>query len=370
MPNKKKRKRNKRKVIFHLDLDAFFASVEMANNPEYKKVPLIVGGRTKKSVVSTCNYLARSFGIKAGMPIFKALELCPQATVLNANYELYEKYSHDFIKIIKKTFSRKCEQISIDECFLDVTKLIKKDMLPIKLAKIIQTTIFKKLKITVSIGISYNKFLAKMASDWHKPCGITIINKKDVEKKVWPLPISKMYFVGKATAIAMYEIGIKTIGDLAKYENFKLLEAAFGSTWFDYYLNARGFGDDFVSTNNSLPKSLSIQFTLPSQTRNISELEEWLKYLSQQLAKKTQFYELFGYVVYIHLKYANRKVITKQISIKEPTDKYDIIYQYASFLLNEYYPKNENIRLIGVGLGKLTTKQHIKQQTIFPLKTI
>ena len=365
MAKNKKRKKKKRKVIFHLDLDAFFASVEMANNPEYKKVPLIVGGRTKKAVVSTCNYLARSFGIKAGMPIFKALELCPQATVLNANYELYEQYSDDFIKIIKKTFCRKCEQISIDECFLDVTKLIKKDMLPIKLAKIIQQTIFKKLKITVSIGISYNKFLAKMASDWHKPCGITVINKKDVEKKIWRLPINKMYFVGKATAIAMHELGIKTIGDLAKYENFKLLEAIFGSAWFDYYLNAHGFGDDFVSTNNSPPKSLSIQFTLPSQTSNIQELEEWLKYLSQQLSQKTQFHGVFGHVVYVYLKCANRRMITKQISIKEPTDRYDIIYQHASFLLNEHYQRSENVRLIGIGLGKLTTKPCIRQRTIF-----
>ena len=161
----KRRNKKKRKVIFHLDLDAFFASVEMANYPKYKKVPLVIGGRSKKSVVSTCNYLARSFGIKAGMPIFQVLQLCPQATILNANYELYEQYSHDFIKILKTTFTKKCEQISVDECYLDVTDLINKDMLPIKLAKIIQKTIFKKLKITVSIGISFNKFLAKMASD-------------------------------------------------------------------------------------------------------------------------------------------------------------------------------------------------------------
>ena len=220
---------NDNKIIFHLDFDAFFAAIEEIKKPNYKNKPLIVGGRTRNSVVSTCNYLARKYGIKSAMPIFQAKILCPQAIILPGDYALYNSYSKKIFNFIKEKFTNICEQYSIDECFLDVTNTIKKYKDVFALAKTIQKAIFNNFKLTVSIGISYNKFLAKMATDLNKPNGITLINKDNFKAKFWPLPIEKMYFIGKSTAKILKEIGIKTIKDLAQFNNLKLLEHKLGS---------------------------------------------------------------------------------------------------------------------------------------------
>lgn len=161
--------------------------------------------------------MAWKYGIKSAMLIFQAKILCPRAIILPGDYALYNSYSKKFFNFIKEKLTNICEHYSIDECFLDVTNVIKKYKNVLKLAQTIQKAIFNNFKLSVSIGISYNKFLGKMATDLNKPNGITMITKENFKDKIWPLPIEKMYFIGKATAKILQKIGLKTIKDLALF---------------------------------------------------------------------------------------------------------------------------------------------------------
>lgn len=354
------------KIIFHLDLDAFFAAVEEIKKPSYKTKPLIIGGRTRNSVVSTCNYVARKYGIKSAMPIFQAKILCPQAIILNGDYGLYNSYSKKIFTFIKEKFTNVCEQHSIDECFLDVTNIVKRYKNVLTLAKTIQKAIFSNFKLTVSIGISYNKFLAKMATDLNKPNGITLINKNNFKDKIWPLPIGKMYFIGKATANILQKIGIKTIKDLAQFSNLKLLEHKLGSHWYFIHRNANGIGNDFVNFQINNPKSLSVSYTLLNKTNDLNELENWLKILCLELSEKLKSHRMYCLNVILKFKYSIDKFYSKNIKLGEPIGSYEEIYKNAYILLNKIFNYQKSFRLLGVGAGDLIKVDSFYQQlTIF-----
>lgn len=361
------------KIIFHLDLDAFFAAVEEIKKPSYKNKPLIIGGRTRNSVVSTCNYVARKYGIKSAMPIFQAKILCPQAIILNGDYALYKSYSKKIFTFIKEKFTNVCEQHSIDECFLDVSNIVKKYKDVLTLAKTIQKAIFNNFKLTVSIGISYNKFLAKMATDLNKPSGITLVSKNNFKDKIWPLSIEKMYFIGKSTAKILQKIGIKTIKDLAQFNNLKLLEYKLGSHWYFIHQNANGMGSDFVNFQINNPKSLSVSYTLLNKTNDLNELENWLKILCLELSEKLKSHQMYCLNVIFKFKYSIDKFYSKNIKLSEPIDSYEEIYKNASILLNNIFNYQKSFRLLGVGASDLIKVNSFYQQlTIFshPTKNI
>ena len=361
------------KIIFHLDIDAFFAAVEEIKKPSYKTKPLIIGGRTRNSVVSTCNYVARKYGIKSAMPIFQAKILCPQAIILTGDYVSYNSYSKKIFTFIKKKFTNVCEQHSIDECFLDVTNIVKKYKDALTLAKVIQKTIFNNFKLTISIGISYNKFLAKMATDLNKPNGITLINKNNFKDKIWPLPIEKMYFIGKATATILRKIDIKTIKDLAQFSNLKLLEHKLGSHWYFMHQNANGISNDCVNLQLNNPKSLSVSYTLLNKTNDLNELENWLKILCLELAEKLKSHQMGCLNVSLKFKYSIDRFYNKNIKLNEPIYSYEEIYRNASILLNKIFNYQKSFRLLGVGVSDLIRIDNFsKQLTIFshPIKNI
>lgn len=342
-------------LIFHLDLDAFFASCEEAINPKLRNKPIIVSGRNKRSVVSAANYKARKFGVKAAMPVWYARKLCPQATICAGNYQLYDHMSSLFFDYIKKHFTNVCEEMSIDECWIDATNIVKhygND--PIKLAKKIQNDVYKNLKLSVSIGISWNKFLAKMATDLHKPRGITaILTQKDLKKIIWPLPIEEMFFVGPASAKKMKSIGINTIGDLAKYDDLKHLEWLLGSYWYDVRENALGNGSDFVDVTKNDPKSLSVSHTLLDSTNDPIEIETTFKYIAEELADKLANYNLAGAVVTVIYKYDIHRQYTKNETQKRLIWRYEDLYNIATRMFSQVYDSSRLIRLIGIGIGKL-----------------
>lgn len=171
--------------IFHIDANAFFASVEALIDPKLKNVPFAVGGRTSRSVVASANYLARSYGVKAGMPIFQAKKVCPKILFVPAHFELYEEYSQKMFNVIKQRVTNRIEQFSIDECYVDGTNLCKSEKDALKLAKSMQQMILDETGLGVSVGASYNKFLAKMASDMKKPLGITsIFSAEDIQNRI------------------------------------------------------------------------------------------------------------------------------------------------------------------------------------------
>ena len=205
------------RIIFHIDLNAFFASCETTLRPELENLPLAISGEksSKRGIVTTANYVARQFGVHSAMPLMQAKKKCPSLVVVPANFDLYRKISQQFIELLQ-TYSDQVEKASIDEAYVDVTHLYHQ-IHPVKLAQQIQMRIQNELKIGCSIGIAPNKFLAKMASDMKKPNGITVLRKRDLPSVLWPLPIEEMFGVGKASSLILKQLGINTIEDLVHY---------------------------------------------------------------------------------------------------------------------------------------------------------
>ena len=343
-----------RKTIFHIDLDAFFCSCEEIVNPELRGKIFVVSGRNKRSVVSCASYPARKLGIKAAKPIYMELQKYPRLIVVPGHYELYDQMSMNFFSYIKKHYSNICEEMSIDECFLDVTNCLKHyNNDPVLLAKHLQTNVRKTLGLSVSIGISHNKFLAKMATDLNKPLGITtVLTEQELKEKIWPLPIEEMFFVGPPTAKKLKKIGINTIGDLANFDDIKLLELTLDRNWFFTQQNAQGHGDDFVDTTKNDPKSQSVSHTLLDPTNDPTEIETTLKYIAQELQTKLEAYKMVGGCVGIIYK------INKINRIKNQTlDKYiyrwEDLANYAIKLLGSVWDGSSLIQLLGINISKL-----------------
>jgi len=349
------------KTIFHIDLDAFFATCEEVVDPSLRGKAFVVSGRSKRSVVSCASYPARKLGIKAAKPIYMELRKVPSLIVVPGHYELYDKMSMQFFDYIKKHYSNICEEMSIDECWVDVTnqlKHFKND--PVLMAKHLQANVRKTLGLSVSIGIAHNKFLAKMATDLNKPYGITtVLDQKELEDKIWPLPIEEMFFVGPPTAKALRSLGINTIGDLAKYDDVKKLEGYLGNTWFDTWQHAQGIASDFVDTSKNDPKSQSVSHTLLDPTNDIVEIETTLKYIAKELNTKLQAYNMAGSCIGVIYKINNKPQIKSQ-SLDHLIHKYEDLYNHAVKLLGAYWDGNSMIKLLGITISKL---QKLEEQT-------
>ena len=215
------------RVYFHIDMNAFFVNAEILLDPSLKGKPVAVSGTTRRSVVSTASYEARAFGVHSAQPIQEAIKLCPDLVIVGGHYQYYRELSEQFMNIVKR-YTSEIEQASIDECYADVTETIMKMARPLDLAVRIQKEILTEIGLPCSIGVGPNMFLAKMASDMKKPMGITVLRIRDVEDKMWPLPIGDMRGVGKKTEPLLLALGIRTIGDLARYKDMAKLDKIFG----------------------------------------------------------------------------------------------------------------------------------------------
>lgn len=357
-----------KKTIFHIDLDAFFCSCEEVMNPKLKGKPFVVSGRNKRSVISCASYPARKFGVKAAQPIYMGLNKYPGLTVVPGHYELYDKMSMEFFNYIKKHYSNICEEMSIDECFLDVTQALKhykND--PVLMAKHLQSTVKKTLGLSVSIGISYNKFLAKMATDLNKPFGITtVLTKQEIKQRIWPLPIEDMFFVGPPTAKHLKSIGINTIGDLANFDDIKLLQTTLDRNWYTTWQNAVGNGNDFVDITKNDPKSQSVSHTLLDPTNDLAEIETTIKYIAQELQTKLESYKMAGSCIGIIYKIGNVNRVKNQ-SINKNIYKWEDLANYALKLLGMVWDGSTQIRLLGINLSKLVkvdSMESLEQQLV------
>jgi DNA polymerase-4 len=214
--------------IFHIDLNAFFAEVEVLRNPALKGKAIAVSGHSRRSVVSTASYEARKFGVHSAMPVSEALRLCPELIIVEGHFADYEDFSQRFIAFLR-TFSDKVEQASIDEAYVDMTECINNEDYPLDLAVRLQKRLLDEVSLKCSIGVAPNKFLAKMASGLRKPMGIVVLRAEEVPVKLWPLPIDDMYGIGKKTAPRLHELGIHTIGDLANHQDDAALRKVLGN---------------------------------------------------------------------------------------------------------------------------------------------
>ena len=286
-------------VIYHIDLNAFFATVETLKNPSLIDKPIAVGGHGRKGIVSTANYIARTFGVHSAMPVFEALRLCPELIVIQGDHELYEKLSNQFIAIIK-SYTNKVEQASIDECYADMSEIVLKYNKPLDLAVDIQKRVKNELGLTCSIGIAPNKFLAKIASDLKKPNGITVLRRKEVKTKLWPLSIDSMGGIGKKTSPHLKEHGIKTIGDIANPENKEIVERILGNTASTFINYANGIDTSEVCNYHEM-KSMSQSTTTNEDVLDYNEVKNIFSGLIRTLHERLKEEYLCGNSVSISI---------------------------------------------------------------------
>ena len=334
------------RIILHIDMNAFFATFEQINNPSLIGKPIAVGHDGRKGVVSTASYVARKFGIHSAMPIFMAKKLCKDLIIVPPNFALYEKYHNLFIGIIRQYFNI-IEVASIDECYVDASDYLK-DKDYNDFAKFLQKKIFNETKLQSSIGVSYNKFLAKMASDMKKPMGITTILPTNIKEKIWPLPIGKMYGVGKKTAPRLIELGINTIGDLANYNEDFTLKSILGKSYLLLKQRANGIDLEEVISDSGPLKSVGNSTTLLEDTNEVEILKSVLRDLSIQVHNRLKSANLVGDSLSITLRYDDFTTYSRSTKLPSFTDDFEVIYSTSLYLFNENYEQGRKIRLLGV----------------------
>ena len=337
-----------RKII-HIDMDAFFAAVEIRDNPKLKGKPVIIGSNPRQTggrgVVSTCSYEARAFGVHSAMSSKEAYERCPQAVFISGNYEKYKAVGLE-IRAIFKRYTDLIEPMSIDEAYLDVTENKLGIKSAVKIARLIQQDIWQELHLTASAGVSYNKFLAKMASDYQKPHGLTVILPDQAQEFLKQMDIAKFHGVGKKTVERLHEMGIYTGADLLDVSEVTLIDR-FGRLGFDLYRKARGIHNSPVKSNQ-IRKSIGKEKTYGKILRDEEDIKKELTLLSEKVALNLSKQDKTGKIIILKIRYADFSTITRRKSLSQATQDASQISQTAIQLYEELAEKEKGIRLLGI----------------------
>lgn len=349
-------------MIFHLDLDAFFISVERILDPSLENKPVIVGGDPRgRGVVAACSYEAREYGLYSGMPIRKAYQLCPGGIYIRGHYEEYVRFSRVVRKILEKYFPR-IEQASIDEFYLDYNGCERLYGHPYFFASRIQTEIKHETGLPCSIGIASNKFVAKVASEYAKPEGITFVVPGQELEFLSPLPVEAMPGVGDVMKEELNSRGFYTIGQIANTPKsyFTLVFGKYGEVIHDH---ACGIGSTLFDLNYE-QKSISRETTYHSDTTDLEFIEKTLLELVDDAANSLRNENYMTRTIGIKLRYSDFVTVTRSKTIREPTDNDKVIYAIAKELLHKAYTRRVAIRLIGVHLSGFVNA--VEQENIFP----
>ena len=335
--------------IAHMDCDAFYASVEKRDNPDLADKPVIIGGG-RRGVVSTACYIARIRGVKSAMPMFKALEKCPDAVVIRPRMKVYAEISRQ-IRSMMNDITPLVEPLSLDEAFMDLSGTHKLHGVPpaVMLAKLMNR-ITGNLGLTGSIGLSHNKFLAKVASDLNKPNGYSIIGASETSSFLKDKSIRLIWGVGASTQKLLEKAGIRTFSDLLRWDRKDLVNK-FGSMGDRLWFLARG-QDARVVSNNDRIKSISNETTLFENTNDLSVLEGHLWRLCEKVSSRAKAKGLAGSVVILKLKSSNHKLITRRLTLRDPTHLADVLFR-STYPLMEASISNGPFRLVGAGLTGL-----------------
>ena len=347
---------NKSKTIFHIDLNQFYCSVAILQNPSLKGKAFAVGREnTLKGVVSTASYEARKYGVHSGMSLVDAFKKLPTLIVINHTFELYYDYSHRFFNLIRQ-YQPNIEQASIDEGYIDVTDItVNKGIHPVKLAKEIQKRALDELGLPCSIGIAPTLYLAKMASDMKKPLGITILRKRDIQKMLYPLPVSDIFGIGKKTWPRLISHDIKTIGDFMNPENKDKVIAIVGKRTYDHEFEAlSGNSTNIVDKDRySDPESISRSVTFDKKINNYNDALKEINYLLKDVYDSMIESKKKAKTVGIILRDTSFRTITRGKTLNEATIDYDLIKKEIEKLLDENYNDDLEYRLLGVSLSNL-----------------
>jgi len=357
------------KVIIHIDLNAFFASVEEIKNPELIGKAHAVGGNVKRGVLSTCSYEARKKGLHSAMPVAQALKICPNLIINYPDFKSYREYSNKFFDIIREWCGDKIEIASIDECYVDFSNYDKYCDDVIKYLKKMQVYIKDTLNLGCSIGLAPNKFLAKMASDMKKPMGFTVLRKRDIEKMLWVLDIEDMFGVGKKTAPRLRELGIKTIGDLAKSENNYDVKKLLGKGFFTFINWANGNDNSEVIDYEVDAKSIGNSSTYDHDLLEESEIKFELKELCKSVSRRICLVSSLAFGISITIKFNDFTHINRSSKLDEPICNDDEIYLKSLKLFESNYYYDKPIRLLIVTFYDIKEKSEvIKQLNIFDIE--
>ena len=351
------------RTIIHIDMDAFFAAIEVLDEPSLKGKPVIIGGTTNRGVVSTASYEARRFGVHSAMPIFKAKEKCPQGIFLPVKMERYKEVSKRIMEILSD-FTPLVEQVSIDEAYLDIAGTESLLGSPEEIARYIKARIGKETGLACSIGIAPNKFLAKVASDMHKPDGLTIILANEVTTFLSTLPVEKIPGVGKRTVESLRHYGIKRVGDLKRFSKEQLLKD-FGKFGLRLFELARGEDNSPVAPYREV-KSVSSEETLPSDTDDLHILKKLIISHADKVAWRLRREGLKGRTITVKIKFSDFTAITKGHTIANATDSTGVISDSAIKLLLDC-PLKRKVRLIGVAVSNLGVSKK-ESQARLPLR--
>ncbi len=332
--------------IMHIDMDAFFASVEQLDNPAYRNKPVIVGADPRgRGVVSTCSYEARKFGVHSAMPIKEAYQRCPHGIFIQPRGERYAGISRDIMNVLGE-YTSLVEPLSLDEAFLDLTGSEALFGPAVEIARRIVTRIEKEIGLSASVGIAPNKFLAKLASDLKKPKGFMIITLDCAGQVLENLPVSKMWGVGPKTEVQLIQMGLKTIGMLRRVDP-GILIAKFGEAGEHLAQLANGVDDRPVATGEEA-KSIGHEFTFQTDIDDREFLKGVLLWLTDQVARRLRRHQLKGRTVTVKIRDQYFKTITRQKTLLEATDFEETIYLEALQLAEQSQWGSRKVRLIGV----------------------
>lgn len=356
-----------RKII-HIDMDAFYASVEQRDFPEYCGKPLIVGGfpEGRGGVVATASYEARKFGIHSAMPSKTAQKLCPEAIFVLPRFEAYKKVSKQIHEIFHR-FTDTIEPLSLDEAYLDVTEDKQKIGYAIEIARLIKNAIKEELHLTASAGISVNKFVAKIASDMNKPDGLTFIGPSKIEAFMESLVVEKFFGVGKITAAKMKSMGLFTGADLKKLPEAEIVRL-FGKQGKFYFQIVRGIDDRPVQIDRKR-KSVSVEDTYQNDLTSKTLIAQELKILTERLVERLQRDHLKGKTITVKFKFHDFTIMTRSRSIERAINDNDTIFQITKAILRQTDLEEKRIRLLGVGVSGIEThKSNVNKGSVVQLK--
>ena len=354
--------------ILHVDVNNAFLSwlavykLEQGESLDIRTIPAVIGGDEKQrhGIVLAKSNLAKQFGIKTGEPLYSARKKCPTIKIYESNFKVYKKYSDMLFELLQE-YSFKIERFSIDECFIDMTEFLNNRKL-IDVAYEISKRVREELKFTVNIGVAHNKLLAKMASDFQKPNRVHTLYEKEIPRKMWTLPISELFMVGKRTFPKLYNMNIRTIGDLAKADKNLLIKkfGKFGKVMWEY---ANGIDDSEVNYIKQKPKGVGNSTTVSQDITNIEKIEEVLLALTEHTTYRLRKYNMVGSVVSVQLRTSDFKNYSHQRKLNFATNSTKEIFKVAKDLVRQLY-NNEPIRLIGIRIDNLCDEEE-KQISLF-----
>jgi DNA polymerase-4 len=339
------------RAILHLDLDAFFAAVEVLEDASLADRPVVVGGRPQeRGVVATASYPARAYGIHSAMPTYRALELCPELVIVPPRHDVYRQYSHQVMALVREA-APLVEQTSIDEAYLELTSAVESWEEAVVRARALQTRVREEIGLSASLGVAQNKLVAKVASDQHKPGGLTVVWPGEEATFLAPLPVRVLWGIGPVTAQRLAEMGVSTVGELASVPE-RTLRTRFGQHGAAMARHAQGVDERPLVTTRE-HKSVSQERTFPRDLRHAQTLKHHLWRLSQGVAGRLHRAELAAGTIGIKMRYGDFSTLTRQMSLMEPTDDETQIYHAALTLLERTWQAGRPVRLLGVAASQL-----------------